>query len=239
MEEIIMYNPDAYDAVSTRSAIEVKTFITKVYAWMSCALVITALVAMYVVSQPNLVKLIIGTKILFFGLLIGEILVVGALVGFIEKMSASTATAVFFAYSVMNGLTLSVIFLAYTASSITSTFFITAGTFGAMSLYGYFTKRDLTSIGNICFMALIGLIIAMIVNFFWINSMFNLIISCVGVLIFVGLTAYDTQKIKEMGAKVDEGTEEGRKGAILGALALYLDFINLFLMLLRLFGGRR
>ncbi|MCX6983568.1 MAG: Bax inhibitor-1/YccA family protein, partial [Lentisphaerae bacterium] len=118
-------------------------------------------------------------------------------------------------------------------------FFITAGTFGAMSAYGYFTKRDLTSIGNICFMALIGLIIATIVNIFWTNNMFSLIISCVGVLIFVGLTAYDTQKIKELGAKVDENSEAGRKGAVMGALALYLDFINLFLMLLRLFGDRR
>ncbi len=239
MEEIIMYNPDAYDAVSARSDSDVKTFIAKVYAWMSFALVITALVAMYVASQPNLVKLIVGTKIIFYGLLIGELLVVGALVGFIEKMSAATATAVFFAYSVMNGLTLSVIFLAYTSTSITSTFFITAGTFGAMSAYGYFTKRDLTSIGNICFMALIGLIIATIVNIFWTNSMFSLIISCAGVLIFVGLTAYDTQKIKEMGAKIDENSEAGRKGAVMGALALYLDFINLFLMLLRLFGDRR
>jgi len=239
MEEIIMYNPDAYDAVSTRSAVEVKTFISKVYAWMSFALVITALVAMYVASQPNLVKLIVGMKIIFYGLLIGELLVVGALVGFIEKMSAATATAVFFAYSVMNGLTLSVIFLAYTSTSITSTFFITAGTFGVMSAYGYFTKRDLTSVGNICFMALIGLIIATIVNIFWTNNMFSLIISCAGVLIFVGLTAYDTQRIKELGATVDEGSEAGRKGAVMGALALYLDFINLFLMLLRLFGDRR
>ncbi len=234
-----MYNPDAYDALSTRSAVEVKTFIAKVYAWMSFALAITALVAMYVASQPNLVKLIIGNKIIFYGLMIGELLVVMALVGFIEKMSAATATAVFFAYAVMNGLTLSVIFLAFTATSITSTFFITAGTFGAMSAYGYFTKRDLTSIGNICFMALIGLIIATIVNIFWVNNMFSLIISCVGVLIFVGLTAYDTQKIKELGATVDENSEAGRKGAVLGALALYLDFINLFLMLLRLFGDRR
>ncbi|MFA6291751.1 MAG: Bax inhibitor-1/YccA family protein [Victivallales bacterium] len=234
-----MYNPDAYDAVSTRSAVEVKTFISKVYAWMSFALAITALVAMYVASQPNLVKLIIGNKILFYGLMIGELLVVMALVGFIEKMSAATATAVFFAYSVMNGLTLSVIFLAFTATSITSTFFITAGTFGAMSAYGYFTKRDLTSIGNICFMALIGLIIATIVNIFWNNGIFNWIIGCIGVLIFVGLTAYDTQKIKELGVKVDENSEAGRKGAVMGALALYLDFINLFLMLLRLFGDRR
>lgn len=234
-----MYNPEAYDAMSARSAVEVKTFISKVYAWMSCALVITALVAMYVAFTPSLVKLIIGTKILFYGLMIAEVLVVMALVGFIEKMSAATATAVFFAYSVMNGLTLSVIFLAFTATSVTSTFFITAGTFGAMSAYGYFTKRDLTSIGNICFMALIGLIIATIVNIFWVNNIFSWIISCVGVLIFVGLTAYDTQKIKELGAKVDENSEAGRKGAIMGALALYLDFINLFLMLLRIFGDRR
>jgi len=241
VEEIYMYNPEAYDAVSARSSssIEVNTFIAKVYAWMTFALIVTALVAMYIAFNPKLVKLIILTKPMFWGIIIAELGLVFILSAFINRMSAATATAMFVAYSALNGLTLSIVFLAYTATSITSTFFITAGTFGAMSAYGYFTKRDLTSIGNLCFMALIGLIIAMVVNIFLASTMMNLIISCVGVLVFVGLTAYDTQKIKALGATVDEASEAGRKGAIMGALALYLDFINLFLMLLNLLGDRK
>ncbi len=234
-----MYNPEAYDAMSARSGVEVNTFIAKVYAWMSFALIVTALVAMYIAFNPKLAKLIIGNQILFFGLIIGEVLLVIAISALINKMSAATATALFFAYAAMNGLTLSVIFLAYTASSITSTFFITAGTFGVMSAYGYFTKSDLTTIGNICMMALIGIIIAVVVNIFLASNTLNLIISCIGVLVFVGLTAYDTQKIKQIGESVDEASEEGRKGAVMGALALYLDFINLFLMLLNLLGDRK
>ena len=153
-------------------------------------------------------------------------------------MSFASAMVSFLAYSFLNGLTLSVVFLAYTKSSIASTFFVTAGTFAAMSLYGYFTKKDLSSWGNLFFMALIGLIIATIVNVFWANTTLYWVTTYAGVLIFVGLTAYDTNRIKQMLAnqEVNEGTQ---KLALLGALTLYLDFINMFLYLLRIFGDRR
>ena len=158
----------------------------------------------------------------------------------INRLSLSTATVIFVLYSVLNGATLSVIFLAYTMQSIASVFFITAGTFAAMSLIGYFTKSDLSSLGRILFMALIGLVIATLVNMFLIKSGgFSLILSYVGVLIFVGLTAYDTQKIKMMLVEADDVTEEAQKIALMGSLSLYLDFINLFLYLLRIFGGNR
>ena len=158
----------------------------------------------------------------------------------IDRLSLSTATLLFILYSVLNGATLSIIFLAYTMTSIASVFFITAGTFAAMSLVGYFTKKDLSGLGRILFMALIGLIIATLVNVFLIKSGgFSLIVSYVGVLIFVGLTAYDTQRIKNMLVEADDVSAEAQKIALMGALALYLDFINLFLYLLRIFGGNR
>ncbi|PKK82382.1 MAG: hypothetical protein CVT49_13910 [candidate division Zixibacteria bacterium HGW-Zixibacteria-1] len=220
-------------------ALEQKTFITKVYGWMSLALVVTSLVAMFTVSTPQLINAIMDSKFLFYALLIGEVLLVIYLSAAIQKMSAGTATLVFLLYSAINGLTLSIIFVLFTSESIASTFMITAVTFGAMSIYGYFTKRDLTTIGNLAFMALIGLIIASVVNIFWHNSTLYWITTYAGVLIFVALTAYDTQKIKKMSRSEEEGTEQSKKMAIMGALALYLDFINLFLMLLRIFGKRR
>jgi FtsH-binding integral membrane protein len=214
-------------------------FITKVYAWMSMALMITALTAVYVASSASLTQAIIGNRMIFFVLLFGELGLVLFISAALDRISAMTATLLFIAYSVLNGLTLSVIFLVYTASSIGTTFFVTAGTFGVMSLYGYTTKRDLTSWGNLLFMALIGFLIASVVNIFLNSTIIYWVCTYIGILVFVGLTAYDTQKIKEMGA-AGFGTSEGmRKGAIMGALALYLDFINLFLLLLRLFGGRR
>jgi FtsH-binding integral membrane protein len=154
-------------------------------------------------------------------------------------MNASMAIGLFLLYSALNGLTMSIIFLIYTSASIASTFFITAGTFGVMSAYGYFTKKDLTSIGNIAFMGLIGIIIASIVNIFLQSSMLYWLVTYAGVLVFVGLTAYDTQKIKKMSLEMDIESEEGSKGAIMGALALYLDFINMFIFLLRIFGQRK
>ncbi len=223
----------------TQSEIEQRSFITKVYWWMSSALLITGLVALFTVSTPSLINVIFGNNILFFGLIIGEIGLVVYISRSIGKMSAQTATFAFIGYSVLNGLTLSVIFLIYTATSIASTFFITAGTFGIMSIYGYFTKRDLTSIGGLLTMALIGVIIAMVVNMFLNSDSLSFIISIIGVLVFVGLTAYDTQKIKKMSGTIEDGTEMATKAAIMGALALYLDFINLFLFFLRLMGNRR
>jgi hypothetical protein len=219
--------------------VEQANFMSKVYSWMTGALIVTGLVAYYVASSPSLANLILGNKILFFGLIIAEIACVGYIAARINKINAQTATTLFIGYSVLNGLTLSMIFLAYTATSIATTFFITAGTFGMMSVYGYYTKRDLTSIGNLAFMALIGLIIASVVNMFLNSEMMYWITTYAGILIFVALIAYDTQKIKEMNVIGNEGTEEDKKEAILGALSLYLDFINLFLYLLRIFGDRK
>ncbi|MCD8291055.1 MAG: Bax inhibitor-1/YccA family protein [Prevotella sp.] len=212
----------------------------KVYVWMTLALVITGFTAYGVASSPGIISALFSNMLLFWGLFIVEIALVWIVSARINRMSITTATLLFVAYSILNGVTLSIIFLAYTMSSITSVFFITAGTFAAMSLIGLFTKADLTSLGKILFMALIGLIIATLVNVFFIRSgMFSLIVSYIGVLIFVGLTAYDTQKIKKMLMMADNMSEEGQKIALLGSLSLYLDFINLFLYLLRIFGGNR
>lgn len=216
-----------------------RAFVGRVYWWMAVALCLTAVVAMWTASTPALQQIILGNQIVFFGLILSELALVFYLSFRIAKMSVQAASVAFVVYSLLNGLTLSIIFLAFTAGSLASTFFVTAGTFGFMSAYGYFTKTDLTRIGNICFMALIGLILATVVNIFWNNSALYWITTYVGVLIFVGLTAYDTQKIKRIGQMVDEGSDEGKKAAVMGALALYLDFINLFLMLLRIFGRRR
>ncbi|MFN8357891.1 MAG: Bax inhibitor-1/YccA family protein [Spirosomataceae bacterium] len=218
---------------------EQASFMSKVYGWMAAALVLTGFTAFFVASTPSLIVTILENRLFFYALLFGEIAVVWWLTSRLQSMTAGNATMWFFFYAFINGLTLSVIFIAYTFESIASTFFITAGTFGVMSAYGYFTKKDLSSWGSILFMGLIGVIIAGVVNIFWQNNLFGMVISSIGVLIFVGLTAYDTQKIKALNIIGNEGTDEDRKEAILGALTLYLDFINLFLFLLRLLGGRR
>jgi uncharacterized protein len=211
--------------------------IRKVYVWMCLALLITAGTAYRVANSEELLRIIFSSKLSFFGIIIAQFAIVWFLSARIKTLSMTTATILFALYSVLMGVTMSCIFIAYTQSSIASTFFITAGTFAVMSIYGFTTKKDLTSIGNLLFMALVGLIIAMVVNFFLKSSMMDLVISCIGVLIFVGLTAYDTQKIKALMNR--ENTEENQKMAIIGSLMLYLDFINLFLFLLRIFGKRR
>ena len=211
----------------------------KVYLWMTLALVITAITAYGVATSPAAIQFILGNRIVFFGLIIAEFALVFAVGGMINRLSITTATLLFTLYSVVNGATLSIILLAYTHESVTQVFFITAGTFAAMSAVGYLTKRDLSSMGRILFMALIGLIIATVVNIFWKNSGFMAILNYLGVLIFVGLTAYDTQKIKNMLLTAEDGGEVGQKMALLGALTLYLDFINLFLYLLRILGKSR
>jgi FtsH-binding integral membrane protein len=216
-----------------------RSLITRVYAWMSVGLIITAIVSMLVASSPDLTQMIVGTKGVFYGLLISELLLVLAFGWLIRAVPASVATLMFLVYAVLNGLTLSVIFLAFTAASIASTFFVTAGTFGAMSAYGYFTKRDLSSIGNLCFMGLIGIIIASVVNLFMGSAVIYWATTFIGVLVFTGLTAYDTQRLKSMNARGGADAEMIRKGAIMGALMLYLDFINLFLLLLRFMGRRK
>ncbi len=218
---------------------EQASFITKVYGWMCGALMVTGLVSMWTASTPALVEIINGNSIIFFGLIIAEFLCVAYLAAAVEKISSQTATIILIGYAALNGLTLSALFLIYTSESIAITFFITAGTFGIMSIYGYYTKKDLTTIGNIAFMAMIGLIIASIVNIFFYNEMLYWITTYAGILIFVTLTAYHTQKIKKMNIIGNEGTEEDKKEAIMGALTLYLDFINLFLYLLRIFGRKK
>ena len=211
----------------------------KVFIWMSLALVITGVTAYGVATTPSLLIAIVTNKALFWGLIIAELALVFAVSGAINRLSLATATLLFVLYSVVNGATLSVIFLAYSMPAIIQTFFITAGTFGVMALVGYTTKTDLTSLGKLLFMALIGLVIATVVNMFVGSTGFDYILSYVGVLIFVGLTAYDTQKIKQMCMQAPDAGEHMQKLALLGALSLYLDFINLFLYLLRIFGNNK
>jgi len=211
----------------------------KVYLWMTLALVITGFTAYYVASSETLLTAIVTNQIVFWGLLIAEIALVIGLSAAINKLSLTTATLMFVLYSVINGATMSFIFLVYTTSSITNVFFITAGTFAAMALFGYFTKADLTSLGKILMMALIGIIIATIVNIFTKSAGLAMILNYLGVLVFVGLVAYDSQKIKQMLLMAPDAGEGAQKIALLGALSLYLDFINLFIYLLRIFGSRR
>lgn len=211
----------------------------KVYVWMTLALVITGFTAYGVASSPALLTTLYTSKGLMWGLIIAEFALVFAITGAINKLSLSTATLLFILYSVLNGAMLSSIFVVYTGATIAQVFFITAGTFAAMAVYGYTTKRDLTSLGRLLFMALIGLVIATVVNMFLKSPGFSYILSYVGVAIFVGLTAWDSQKIKQMLQTQYDISEGAQKLALLGALTLYLDFINLFIYLLRIFGGNR
>lgn len=222
------------------ASVAMPALMRKVYVWMTLALVITGFTAYGVATSPSMMYAIVTNKMLFWGLIIAELALVWIVSARIDRLSLTTATLLFVLYSVINGATLSVIFVAYTMTSIANVFFITAGTFAAMSLVGFFVKTDLSSLGRILFMALIGIIIATVVNVFFLkDSGFSLILSYVGVLIFVGLTAYDTQKIKQMLIMADDMTEDAQKVALMGALSLYLDFINLFLYLLRIFGSNR
>ena len=211
-----------------------------VYIWMTCGLAMTALTAMIVGRNENWVYTI-ATSGMYWGLLIAEVVLVIFLSARINKMSFATAGLMFAAYAILNGVTMSFIMLAYTAESIAQAFFVTAGTFGAMSLVGFFIKKDLSAMGRTLMMALIGLIIATIVNIFWQNSMMASILNYAGVIIFVGLTAYDTQKIKVMLQQAQYAgiSDQTNKLALMGSLTLYLDFINLFLYILRLFGNRK
>ncbi|MBQ8064040.1 MAG: Bax inhibitor-1/YccA family protein [Prevotella sp.] len=210
----------------------------KVYVWMALALAITGFTAYAVATSPGILQLIYGNSAVLWGLVIAEFALVIGLSAAISRLSLTTATLMFVLYSVINGAMLSSLFMVYTASSISTVFFITAGTFGVMAFVGYTTKTDLSSMGKILFMALIGLVIATIVNVFVKSSAFDLILCYVGVLVFVGLTAWDSQKIKQMLLQAPDAGETSQKLALLGALTLYLDFINLFIYLLRIFGKR-
>jgi hypothetical protein len=225
--------------VQGRESTEVAQFMTRVYGWMSLALAVTGLVAFYTATSEAILSVIFGSQLAFWGLVIGTFLLVMWISAGIRSMAPTTAAAVFLLYSIMNGLLFSSIFIVYTGESIALTFFITAGTFAAMSVYGYTTKADLSKIGSIAMMALIGILIASLVNFFLESETLYWIISYVGVAVFVALVAYDTQKLKDMAIYGFDGEATAKKMSILGALTLYLDFINLFLFLLRLFGSRR
>ena len=241
--EIMDYEELNYNALSREQQLEnsqaFPVLMRKVYLWMTLALVITGFTSYYVATSPAITSLIFTNKMVFYGLIIAELALVMGVSAAISRLSLSMATLLFVIYSMINGATLASIFFVYTESSIVSVFFITAATFAAMALYGYFTKKDLSSWGKLLIMALIGLIIASVVNIFIGSSALNLIVSYAGVVIFVGLTAYDTQKIKEMLLTAPDAGESMQKMALLGALSLYLDFINLFLHLLRILGSSR
>ena len=215
-------------------------FFAQVYGWMAVGLSLTGGMALFAASSPALLDVVFGTRFVFFGLIIAELVLVGFLSARVFQWSRAQAQAAFIGYALLKGVTLSVIFLAYTADSIASTFFTSALMFGVMSAFGYFTKADLSGWGKLLSMALIGMVIAMVVNMFWANSTLNLLVSFVGVVLFTALAAYDTQKLKQIAfIGVTEGEEMSHKASILGALTLYLDFVNLFLFLLRFFGRRR
>ena len=243
---------DSYDRggyTHSTTSTGVTTFsgiMSRVYLWMTAALLLTAGTAYLTTASPALLQLIYGNAWAVWVLIIAELGLVFSISGGINRMSPTTATTLFLVYSVVNGLTMSCIFFVYSLGTIYQAFAAAALTFGAMSLYGYTTKKDLSGLGSYLFMGLIGLIIASFINILWGNSLMDVIITYFGVFLFVGLTAYDTQKIKELSAAVEAGTQMGyadaaapRRIAIIGALQLYLDFINLFLYLLRLFGRGR
>lgn len=233
-------SPGSNDSIVQRANTGLQAFMAQVYGWMTCGLLLTAFIAWYAANSPAVMQLVFSSNITFFGLIIAQLALVFVISGMIHKLSPGLATSLFMLYSALTGLTMSSIFLAYTASSIASTFVVAGGMFGAMSIYGYTTKRDLSGFGNMLFMALIGIILASLVNFWLESDALMWAITYIGVIVFVGLTAYDTQKLKNIGEQIDtRDTQMMRKYSIVGALTLYLDFINLFLMLLRIFGNRR
>ncbi|MDB5258940.1 MAG: hypothetical protein JWO73_148 [Candidatus Taylorbacteria bacterium] len=218
---------------------ETNDFIHRVYGWMGIGLVVTSIIAYVIGNTPSLTNAILGNRLVFYALLIVELLVVIFLSRMVQRLSSTAAAVAFLVYAALNGLTISIIFLVYATSSIASVFAVTAIMFLVVAAYGFYTKRDLTTVGNLAFMALIGIIIASVVNLFFMNDHVSLVISYISVIVFVGLTAYDNQKIKAMNTVVAIGSEMEKKAAIMGALTLYLDFINLFLSLLRILGKRK
>lgn len=239
-----MYGSDAQKQTLTlgQTKVEAQTlFLAKVFNWMAAGLALTALSAYLTAGSQAALSLIFGNRLVFYGLVIVELGMVFYLVSRVQQLSAQAATGLFLAYSFLNGVTLSAVLMMYTMTSVASTFLITAGMFGGMAIYGFVTKRDLSGMGSFLFMGLIGILLASVVNIFLGSSMMSWVISGIGVVVFTGLTAYDVQKISHIGASgiMSNGETAIRRGAILGALTLYLDFVNLFLMLLRFFGGSR
>jgi len=241
-----MYNnehvgPPPVSSIGQANAQASTVFLAKVFNWMAIGLALTGFTAFVTVNSQTMLQIIFGNKILFYGLMFAELGMVIYLSARVEKISAQAATGLFLAYSVLNGVTLSAILLMYTMTSVAATFFVTAGMFGAMAVYGFVTKKDLSSMGSFLFMGLIGIVIASVVNIFLSSNMLSWMISAIGVIVFTGLTAYDVQKITRMGAMgiMEQGEASIRKTAIMGALSLYLDFINLFLSMLQFMGNRR
>lgn len=231
-------------AEQSHAQVSVKSFLSNVFTYMAGALALTGILAYWFGTTPSLLSYLVNFEtgsmnILGYVVMFAPLAFVLVMSFAFNKLSSFTLLLLFIVYAAVMGVSFSFIFLAYTASSIASTFFITSATFGVMAVLGYTTKQDLTKFGSILFMALIGIIIASVVNIFMGSELMSYIISCVGVLVFTGLTAYDVQKLKRIGSGVEYGTESANKLAIMGALNLYLDFVNLFLMLLRLFGDRR
>jgi FtsH-binding integral membrane protein len=237
MGRFSMTPQSAFTTTTVAGAERVTAFLRKVYGWMCVGLAITAGVALAVTSAPGLQRAVLGNPFLFFGLIIAELGMVFVLAARVTRLKPTTAAGLFLAYSVLNGVTLSMILLAYSGISIATTFVVTAGMFGALALFGSTTKRSLAGVGQFAFMGLIGLMLAMLVGFFWHSSALQFVISVVGVIVFTGLTAWDAQRLKQMAAALPEGSVGSY--AVVGALSLYLDFINLFLFLLRFLGGGR
>jgi len=231
-EDILFSSPE-------QVAQEQQRFIAKVYGWMAGALAITGLTAWLTASSEGMLQFIILNRGVFIFLIIAQLLLVGALAGWVSKMSSQVVTLIFVLYSVLTGFVFSALFLIYTSGSLATTFLITGGMFAVMSIYGWRTGNDLTKFGSLLFMALIGLIIASLVNLFLNSEMLYWITTYVGVFVFTGLIAYKTQNIKNLAGHLQEGSDEYNKSAVMGAFSLYLSFVNLFLMLLRIFGRRR
>jgi FtsH-binding integral membrane protein len=236
MNNINNYNDQSINIDS--SAVS-RSFVANVFSYMTLALVITGVAAYWFAASGNILALLQGSSILLWGVMLAPIGMVLIMSFAFNRLSFSALMGLFLAYSLVNGISLSVIFLIYSSAAIAKVFFITAGLFATMAVVGYTTKTDLTKLGSILMMAVLGIVIASLVNYFLESEAFDYLISCVGVLVFTGLVAYDTQKVKRIGAGVEYGTATAGKLALMGALSLYLDFINLFLFLLRIFGGRR
>ncbi|PWW05017.1 Bax inhibitor-1/YccA family protein [Mangrovibacter plantisponsor] len=232
--------PHANGTIVQNTRTGLQTYMAQVYGWMTCGLLLTAFVAWYAAATPAVLMFVFSSQLTFFGLIIAQLALVFVLSGMVHKLSGAMATTLFMLYSALTGLTLSSIFVAYTYSSIASTFIVTGGMFGAMSLYGYTTRRDLSKFGSMLFMALIGIVLASVVNIWLKSTALMWAVTYIGVVVFVGLTAWDTQKLKSIGSQIDTRDSTNlRRYSIMGALTLYLDFINLFLMMLRILGNRR
>ncbi|MCX8573891.1 MULTISPECIES: Bax inhibitor-1/YccA family protein [unclassified Gilliamella] len=229
------YTPNG--SIIEQSGSRVQTYMSHVYGWMTVGLLLTAMIAWFASTNVQLMRVLYN---IMWVLLIAELGLVFVISGLINRLSGAAATTLFMLYSVLNGCTFSIYFLVYTSSSIASVFFITAGMFGALAFYGYTTKRDLSGFGRFLFMGLVGIIIASIVNIFLQSEPLMWAVTYIGVFVFAGLTAYDTQKLKELGENISQDDPNMfRRYVILGALTLYLDFINLFILLLRIFADRR